>query len=73
MTFSLNKKFLKAYDLLLLVLLKHLTLGMPCADPFLVQVGPKSNTSFGFNFFFFRTTRLQHQSLILIEYPNISH
>ena len=52
MTLSLNKKFLKAYDLLLLVLLKKLTLGMPCADPFLVQVGSKSNTSFSFNNFF---------------------
>ena len=39
--------------------------------PFFVKIGPKKQFFQGFVNFFFRTSGLQHQLLILIESPNI--
>ena len=45
-----------------------------CNDPFFVQIGPIKTLIFKRCYqLFFRTTRLQHKFLILIESPNTFH
>ena len=65
--------FLKADDLLLLFLPKKLffVLGMTHNDPFFAQIGPKKTIFKWLYQLFFRTNRLQHKLLILIESPII--
>ena len=48
-------------------------LGMTHNDPFFVQIGPKKTIFKWFYQLFFRTNRLQHKLLILIESPIIFH
>ena len=45
----------------------------PTMTPFLCKLGPKKPFLGGFTNFFFRTNRLQHKLLILIESPNMFH
>ena len=66
-----EKKFLKAYDLVLLFLKKScfFVLGMAHGDPIFAQVGPKMVIFRGFSKKNFRTTGFQLKLLILIESP----
>ena len=65
--------FLKADDLLLLILSKKFfsILGVAYNDPFSVQIGSKKTIFKRFYQLFFRTAGLQHKLSILIVFPNI--
>ena len=67
--------FLKADDLLLLILSKKnfSVLGVAYNDPFSVQIGSKKTIFKRFYQLFFRTAGLQHKLSILIVFPNIFH